>query len=110
MKLNVKERYALRGIFIPKTASLLESDLLDELIDKVKITSSEMKKLDMKIDSNFATWDIKKDEGIEVDIPDALLSLLQKSVKEADKEGRIPYDPDDRTVRDLAKKILNYKV
>ena len=109
MKLNIKERYALRNIFAPKAVSLLEADLLDELISKIKITQDEMKKVNMQTGDNTITWDIAKDKGIDVEISQPLLNLLQAAVKAADQEKRIPYDPDDKTAINLARKILDYQ-
>lgn len=110
MLLNVKERFALRSVFKPQMTSLFEADLYDEFLDKIKITAEEEKKLNMRIENNMTTWDADKDKGIGVEITESLLNILKRAVKSADEQKRIPYDPDDKTVIVLAKKIKDYKI
>ena len=110
MQLNVKERFALRTIFKPAATSLFESDLYDEFLEKIKITSEEVKEIDMRSENGQITWDATKDNGLEVEITEALLNLLKRAVKDADERKRIPYDPDDKSLIELARKILNYKI
>lgn len=110
MKLNVKERFALRTVFSPQMTSLFENDLYDEFLDKIRISTEEAQRIDMKSEEGQTTWNAKEDKGIDVDITEALLGLLVRAVKTADEQKKIPYDPDDKTIANLARKILDYKI
>lgn len=107
MQLNIKQRFALRSIFKPQATSLFEADLLDGFYDKIKITAKEAEKLNMRSEGGSTTWDADKDKGLEVEFSGALLKLFQTTVKEADEQKKIPYDPDDKSIYELAKHILN---
>lgn len=106
MKLNVKQRVALRTIFKPDSCSIAEQDLYDELLSKIKFTNDQVRELSMVFEDGNTMWDPGKDKGIEVEITDSLRNLLQKTIRAADEKGAIPYDPDDPSVKEFAKTIL----
>ncbi len=107
MKLNVKQRFALRTVFKPAHCSIMEQDLYDELLDKIKFTNEQVKELNMVSHEGNTTWDAAKDKGLEIEISEPLMTLLRKTITAADEKGMIPYDPDDPSVKEFAKSILN---
>ena len=107
MKLNVKERFILRRVFAPETTTLLESDLWDDIMDKVKITAKEANDIGMVQDGLNLAWDETKEKPLDLDLTDEQIKMLRKVVRKKDDAGAIPYNPDDKTAVELAKKILN---
>lgn len=107
MNLSVKERFVLRRIFAPETTTLLESDLWDDIMDKVKISAKEANEIGMVQEGLNLAWDESREEPLQLDLTDEQIKMLKKVVRRKDDAGTIPYNPDDKTAVELAKKILN---
>ena len=105
MKLNITERWLLRRAFAPKSISLIDLDLWDDLAEKTKYTPEEITRFGGEIPCLP-----DKDFEIEITLTREQIQMLQNRVQQMDREGQIPYDPDNRTAVDLAKKILNYGI
>ena len=105
IKLNVKERWLLRRVFAPRTISLVDNDLWDDIAQKTKFTPEEVERIDGMIPPSP-----EKNFSITIELSRDQIRMLQKQVSKINDEGTIPYDMDDDSAINLAKKILNLTV
>jgi hypothetical protein len=88
MKLSIKERLILQGL-LPQQGSMLTMTIVQEVQDKIKITSDEISKLNMKETKQGITWDAEKEIELELELNDSIKKVLKESAQKADKEEKV---------------------
>jgi hypothetical protein len=88
LKMNVKDRLVLQSI-LPQQGSMLTMTIVQEVQDKIKITSDEISKLNMKETKQGITWDAEKKIELELELNDSIKKVLKESAQKADKEEKV---------------------
>lgn len=104
LQLTFRDRLVLQGI-LPKQGGLITMSLVQELQEKIRITSKEVERVKMKEDKRGITWD-QTAEGIplSIDLTPSLVKVLKDSAKQVDKEEKVTTENID-----LIKQLMELK-
>lgn len=94
LKLTFFDRISIPTMF-PEKATFADAIIYDDIRQKLKITQDEITTYNIRttLDGSGVEWDSEPQGGIEIDMTDAEIKLIVKSLNELDKKAQIPTDP-----------------
>lgn len=94
LKLTFFDRISIPTMF-PEKATFADAIIYDDIRQKLKITQDEITTYNIRTtpDGSGVEWDSEPQGGIEIDMTDAEIKLIVKSLNELDKKAQIPTDP-----------------
>lgn len=86
--INVKDRLTLLAL-LPSTGKMTDLVEIMDLIKLLKFGEEERQRIRYNEDGGRITWDMSKEESIEVDINFEQLRIIKTQIKQLDNEGKI---------------------
>ncbi len=94
IKLSVTDRMAL-PLLLPKKYGLVDGEIIQDVKERIKITSKEMQDMEMRdLPNGSLQWNAQKEKAFDLELSDRELEILKKGVEEADKANSL----DDHTI------------
>ena len=90
LSLGLKDRLNVERLF-PSEGSILEQLIIKEISSKVKITSDEVAKYELKTvdDGRSLVWNKDKEEEVEIELTTEQCELLKEQVRKLDQDKKV---------------------
>jgi len=94
VKLTFFDRISIPQM-IPEKATFADAIIYDDIRGKLKITQQEITDYNIRNtpDNSGVEWDSEPQGGIDVELTDAEIKLINKAFGELDKKAQVPTDP-----------------
>jgi len=91
MKLSIKERIILLNC-LPSRGDFTTMTIKKDIVDKIKITQEEVKRLKIKDSNGVLTWDFTKEKENEVKLTKLEIKVIKDELNKLDDKKELTDD------------------